>query len=73
MPIRFKLDEIMEERGLTYAQVSAMAGDMSTDTLWKIVKNRGKMIGVDVLGRLLEALEIEPNDLIEVIPGGGEK
>jgi len=64
MPIKFKLDEIMIERGLTYEDVSQGA-KVSTNTLYKMRRNQQKQVGVGVMGRLLDFLDCEPNDLIE--------
>ena len=64
--IRFRLQELMEQRGLTYRDVSTGA-QVSTNTLYRIIKNEARMIGIGVLERLLMYLECEPGDLIELV------
>jgi len=68
--IQFKLKEIMDERGLSFRQVSAEAG-VSTSTLHKMHKNKMSMVGVDVIDRLCEYFDIEPGDLIIRVPAQG--
>lgn len=53
----------MKEKGVTYREVSKEAG-ISTSTLYKLVKGEPKMIGVDVIARLLDYFNCEPGDLI---------
>ena len=61
--IEFRLRELKEKKGLTYREISKGAG-VSTNTLYKMMRNQQKQIGVGVLGRLLDFFDCEPNDLI---------
>lgn len=63
MPIKFRLKELMHERGVTFKQVSEGAG-VSTNTLYNMRENKQKQIGVDIIGRLLDYFDCEPGELI---------
>lgn len=63
MPIKFRLKELMKERDVTFKELNQDTG-ISTGTLYNIRENRQKMIGVDVLGRLLDFFDCNPNELI---------
>jgi DNA-binding Xre family transcriptional regulator len=63
MPIKFRLKELMQERGLTFKQVSEGAR-VSTNTLYTLRENEQKQVGVEVIGRLLDFFDCQPNDLI---------
>lgn len=65
--IHFKLKDLMDDKGLTYRQVSAGAG-VSTNTLYKMTTNQMNMVGVDVIDRLCVFLDIQPGDLIIRVP-----
>lgn len=63
MPVKFRLKELMTERGVTFKELNRDTG-ISTGTLYNIRENRQKMVGVDVIGRLLDFFNCEANDLI---------
>lgn len=69
MATEFRLKDIMDEKGLTYRKVSTEA-DVSTNTLYKMAKNKLKMVGVDVIDRLCDYLDCEPGDLIVRVRNG---
>lgn len=61
--LKFRVAELMKEKGVTYREVSKGA-KVSTSSLYKIVKGKQKMIGVDVLERLLLFFDCSPCDLL---------
>lgn len=63
MPIRFRLKELMTERGVTFEDVSQGAR-VSTNTLYKLRENKQRQVGVEVVGRLLDFFDCEANELI---------
>lgn len=69
MPMKFRLKELMEERGLTYEVVSEGA-QVSTSILYSMRKNKQKQVGVAVIGRILDFLDCEPNDLMIRVKNG---
>lgn len=68
MPIKFRLKELMSERGTTFEEVSRGA-HVSTNTLYNLRENRQKQVGVEVIGRLLDYFDCQPNDLMIRVPG----
>lgn len=75
MTIVFTLEKLMEERGVTYREVSEGAG-VSTNTLYKMVKKAPvkdmNSIGLDTIDRLCAYFDIEPGDLIDRIAESSE-
>jgi putative transcriptional regulator len=71
MAIRFTLEKMMQDRGLSYRQLADGAG-VSTNTLYKMTKKAplGQMenIGLETLDRLCAFLDIQPGDLIIRVP-----
>lgn len=71
MTIVFTLEKLMDERGVTYRQISEGAG-VSTNTLYKMVKKAPlrdmNTIGLDTINRLCVYFGIEPGELIVRIP-----
>ena len=65
--LKFKLAELMKEKGVTYREVSEEA-KVSTSTLYNLVKGKPKMIGIDVIERLLKFFNCQPNDLMALTP-----
>ena len=63
MPIKFRLDEIMKQKHLTYEQVNKGA-NVSTSTLYNMRRNRQRQVGVDVMGRLIDFFDCDPGELI---------
>lgn len=61
--LKFRIAELMKERGVTYREVSEGA-KVSTNTLYKMVKGKQRMIGVDVLERLCRYFDCTPGDLL---------
>lgn len=64
--LRFLLKKLMEEKGATYRQVSEGA-KISTSTLQKVANNQN--VETDVIDRLLNYFDCEPNDLIVRVKG----
>ncbi len=65
--LHFRLKELMKEKAVTYRQVSDGA-EVSTNTVYKLVKDKQKMIGLDVLERLLDYFDCDLNELIVIVP-----
>lgn len=63
MPIKFRLKELMKERGVTFEELS-QAAHVSTSTLYNLRENKQKHVGIEVIGRLLDFFNCQPNDLI---------
>jgi DNA-binding Xre family transcriptional regulator len=63
MPIKFRLKELMLERGVTFEELSRGAR-VSTNTLYTLRENKQKHVGIEVIGRLLDFFDCQPNDLI---------
>ena len=66
--MQFRLKELMKEKGVTYRQLSVDA-NVSTSTLNKMIQDDPKPVQSDVIERLLEYFNCEPNDLIMIVPG----
>lgn len=71
MSIRFRLKELMKERDVTFEELSRKA-QVSTNTLYNMRENRQKHVGVEVIGRILDFFDCEPNDLIVRVKGSGQ-
>lgn len=61
--LKFRIKELMREKHVTYRQVSEGAS-VSTNTLYKLATGKQKMIGLDVIERLLRYFGCRPNDLM---------
>lgn len=66
--IVMKLDEIMQERGMTALQVAKVTG-VGYQTVLHIQKGRKDRIGLDTLAKICDALGVTPVDLLEYHPG----
>jgi DNA-binding Xre family transcriptional regulator len=64
--LRFRIAELMKQKGVTYREVSEGAS-VSTNTLYKLAKGKQKMIGLDVIERLLKYFECDPNELMVMV------
>lgn len=62
--MKFKLKQLLKERGYTYRAFSSLTG-VSTNTLIQMAQNRLDKVGVGNLGRVLDGLKCTPNELIE--------
>lgn len=65
--IRFRLKELMAEKGVSYRELSREAG-VSTSTLNNMVQERPRPIQTDVIDRLCGVLECHPSELIVYEP-----
>lgn len=63
MQLKFRLDEIMSELGLSYQKLSQGA-DVSTSILYKICHNKQRQIDLGVMGRILDFTGLRVDDLI---------
>ena len=62
--IEIQLRELMESRNLTQQGLARQTG-IRSETINRIYHGSVKMLPLDVLERLCEALDVEPGDLIK--------
>ena len=62
--IVLKLRELREQAGLTQVELAEMVGVDQT-YISRLELNKRRTIGFDLLGRLCEALDCEPGDLLK--------
>lgn len=65
--VRIKLEELIEESGLSKNMLSHRA-EMQRTQLNNYCKNRITRLDIDVLGRLCTVLNCEIGDLLEFVP-----
>ena len=65
--VRIKLEELIEESGLSKNMLSHRA-EMQRTQLNNYCKNRVARLDIDVLGRLCTVLNCEIGDLLEFVP-----
>lgn len=61
--IRFRLNELLEERGQTVYWLWKKTG-IRYATIWQMGKGEVARLNLDVLDRVCEALECQPGDLL---------
>jgi putative transcriptional regulator len=61
--IRFRLNELLEERGQTLYWLWKQTG-VRWATVWQIGKGEVARLNIDALDRICEALECQPGDLL---------
>jgi DNA-binding Xre family transcriptional regulator len=69
MPIRLRLPELLEERGLTaYALSVATGGKISMSTVYRWTRARGRIQTIDtgLLAALCDALDAGPAEVLEL-------
>jgi DNA-binding Xre family transcriptional regulator len=64
--IRLRVKELAEQQGLNMAQLARKA-DIDQRTLRRIYRDPTQEISTLVLGKLANALNVSPGDLLEVI------
>lgn len=64
MPVKWRIAELLEERGLTAYQLAQLTG-LSIPTCYELVKDKpvGRIMG-DTLEKLCVVLECTPGDLL---------
>lgn len=67
VPVRFRLDQVLEERSLSQTELSRRSG-VSLVTVNAIKQNRTRQVSLETLDKLCEALACEPGDLLEREP-----
>lgn len=65
MIVYYKLDKLLESRGITKRKLCADTG-LSTNIVSKISKNEG--FKTETINRLCEYLKIQPSEIMEWIP-----
>lgn len=68
MPLRLRIPELLEERGITPYELSKRsAGRISMSTAYRLSRNRGRGHTYDaaLLESLLDALDVSPAELFE--------
>ena len=66
--MRLKLEELLEERGLTPYAAAKKSGDrLDASTLYRLIRNGGrpKFFANDLLEALCDVLDVAPGDLFE--------
>jgi DNA-binding Xre family transcriptional regulator len=66
MPLRLRLPELLDERGMTpYAFSKATNGRVSMSTAYRIVRMRGRLATFDatLLEAMCEVLRVKPGEL----------
>lgn len=61
--IRFRLNELLEERGQTLYWLWKQTG-IRYATIWQMGKGKVARLNMDALDRVCEALECQPGDLL---------
>ena len=69
--IRFRLKELMEQKGVTYRQLSSSA-KVSTSILNKMVQEKPRPVQTDVINRLLNYFGCELTDFVVYVPDNGQ-
>lgn len=64
MPIRLRVKEVAQERGISQGKLQR-AADMDVKTIRKIYQDPFSIINTDTLARLAKALGVPSRDLIE--------
>lgn len=68
VPIRLRVPEIFEEKGLTaYEVAKRSAGRIQAPTLYRLARRNGKVSSFDaeLLDVLCDVLDVEPGELLE--------
>lgn len=65
MIVYYKLDKLLESRGITKRKLCADTG-LSTNIVSKISKNEG--FKTETINRLCEYLKVQPSEIMEWIP-----
>ncbi len=66
--IRFRIDELLRERGQSLYWLARATG-ISYTTLWRLTKDRALGINFSTLEKMCGTLECQPGDLIELDKG----
>lgn len=61
---RFRLREILEQRGVSQSELSRQSG-VSFATINRLCTNATRQVSLDTLERLAQALGCEPTDFLE--------
>lgn len=69
--VRLRLAEILAQRGMSWYELARASGLTETQ-VYRLAHGNGqfKRLGDDMLDRLCTALNVQPGDLLEWIPGG---
>lgn len=70
--IKFKLDEVLRQRGQSLYWLSRETG-VSYTTLWRFTKDRALGMNFSTLEKVCLALDCTPGDLMELGPEDKEK
>ena len=66
--IRFKVFEVMAQRGFMTRKALAEATDIDENTMGKLVKDEVTRIDKKTLNALCRMLDCQPGDLLEYVP-----
>ena len=67
MAVRFRLQEILQEKGLNQSELARDSG-VSLVTINAIANNRTRQVQLDTLDKLSGALDVEPGAILERVP-----
>ena len=62
-PARFRLQELIDERGTTQSQLSRDSG-VSFPTISRMCRNATAQVSLETLDKLARALQVKPGDII---------
>lgn len=68
MRLRLRVGDVMRERGLTVAQLAAMAG-VAPNTARALSRGVNERVDFVVLGKVARALGVRPLELLEEVEG----
>ena len=65
--IELLIDQLLEQRGRTFYWLAKETG-ISHTTLWRLKKARAYGITLDTLGKICDALNCQPGDILKHVP-----
>lgn len=72
--VRWKIHELLKKRGWTAYRLAQETG-LTIPAVYRLAKQRAQMGRVEgsTLDRLCNALDVQPGELLEHVPGKGKK
>jgi len=71
--IELRVKELAEEKGIDNPFSLSRESGVAYANCYKIWNNQQKMIGLDTIDRLCEALGCEPGDILVKVPAGARR
>jgi len=72
MPIIVNLDVVLAKRKMSLSQLSEQVG-VTLANLSVLKTNKAKAVRFSTLEAICKALDCQPGDILEYVPGGNEK